>query len=732
MTRCLVVVLWSFATIAQHPRLDHLKRATVYIVNQVGSGSGFVFEKRGSTFWIMTNHHVVVDGNRPLDQQVVFFSGTAQATIREARIVASNRRMDLAVLEVESHDLEVIPLSLKTTVPDHGYYSGITALGFPFGQMLALESTPAITIRAGISTNVVVDLGDLTAVPLGVNLDPGNSGGPVVDHEGNVVGVAVASILGTGIGFMVSGPDIGRFLAGSIDEVYARTLDRKTQIVVKLFNPYQTRLDVGLFEIRESEFQEGWSFTGKQPHQSLTGTDDLIFDWSAPSFKRERLLLALTVTHPDGRIDRIGPLAIPTRSKAELGLRVEMPTMAMRPEFPMHKPGETFGQGHKQHMAYPIDRIMPARWDTRCLVRMGRHLGLVDLTTGSSMGTVSFPSAQYVLASGAQAAVVYVPEEDRFHVIDLTDWQSLAKRKNPLPGQVLQMTMGRNHGRRLLVLCELKRDSVVVLMDALTQEFVSIHSSGKVSTGQDRVLTSNVNARRVFVNDTSSRGGFRSAIFTYAYRPEKYISVPGGGRAQQGQNGLIFVDSGVIYSSSFQEKRSYYQYQAERILVADHSGQFYLLWDAETQKSDLFTSHAFKQIGSFDLTYAHQSKRGLHLLSNEESEIAVLYCPNDQDVVLKTLAWEDICSKPYLFVTVPPASVYSPGQPYRDTIEVQHDTPIAYRLIKKPTGMTITEDGQLSWLPSMDERGSKKVVIAMTTESGLRSYLKLELVAQNP
>src|SRR5205085_9900747 len=88
--------------------------------------------------------------------------------------------------------------NLKETLP-------VTVFGFPFGEALAIEAgNPSITVSKGSVSSVRRNHRDeVVAVQIDGALNPGNSGGPVVDAEGRLVGIAVATIRGANIGLAI-------------------------------------------------------------------------------------------------------------------------------------------------------------------------------------------------------------------------------------------------------------------------------------------------------------------------------------------------------------------------------------------------------------------------------------------------------------------------------------------------------------------------------------------------
>jgi hypothetical protein len=81
----------------------------------------------------------------------------------------------------------------------------VAAFGYPFGKDLAVNKSqyPNITISLGHITSLRKDGGVLKKIQLDASLNPGNSGGPVIDARGQVIGIVVSGITGTGINFAI-------------------------------------------------------------------------------------------------------------------------------------------------------------------------------------------------------------------------------------------------------------------------------------------------------------------------------------------------------------------------------------------------------------------------------------------------------------------------------------------------------------------------------------------------
>lgn len=143
-----------------------------------GSGSGFIFDRGGH---IVTNNHVVT-GAGALRVRI---GGNADEY--PAKIVGVNECSDLAVIQLtEKVDAPALGWSDRTPNPPMGVY----AAGYPLGD-------PEFTMTKGIVSKASAD-GDTSwasirrAIEHDASIQPGNSGGPLVDEAGRVLGVNYA------------------------------------------------------------------------------------------------------------------------------------------------------------------------------------------------------------------------------------------------------------------------------------------------------------------------------------------------------------------------------------------------------------------------------------------------------------------------------------------------------------------------------------------------------------
>jgi putative serine protease PepD len=139
-------------------------------------GSGFVIDKAGH---VVTNYHVV-EGARAVE---VSFSNNESL---KARIVGSDPSTDVAVLQVDAHSRALTPLTLGNSDGVH-VGDSVVAIGNPFG----LERTVTTGIVSALQ-RVIQAPNDYSidhVIQTDAALNKGNSGGPLLDGRGDVIGV---------------------------------------------------------------------------------------------------------------------------------------------------------------------------------------------------------------------------------------------------------------------------------------------------------------------------------------------------------------------------------------------------------------------------------------------------------------------------------------------------------------------------------------------------------------
>jgi S1-C subfamily serine protease len=142
---------------------------------KVASGTGFYVSVEGH---IITNHHVI-DGCQEIK---VHSKGKLFDTVK----IASDAQNDLALLKVGAKPPHVFALSPNGSFP----LQDIIVAGFPFGNRVS----STLKFTKGIVSSVAGLGNNYSEIQIDAALQPGNSGGPIIDDYGNVIAVAVSKL----------------------------------------------------------------------------------------------------------------------------------------------------------------------------------------------------------------------------------------------------------------------------------------------------------------------------------------------------------------------------------------------------------------------------------------------------------------------------------------------------------------------------------------------------------
>ncbi|HLK57818.1 MAG TPA: serine protease [Chthonomonadaceae bacterium] len=178
------------------------KKATALVEIEGGRGYGTAFCIDAAGFFV-TSQHILSTPEGDNHLTLILNPGEKDQKKRPARVLRQDRNADLALLAIE-------PTPGLTTLPlGNGYNlietQAVIAFGYPFGKDPALGANeyPAIMVSTGHITALRKSRGVLQEIQLDASLNPGNSGGPVVDVNGQVLGIVMAETAGSGVNFAI-------------------------------------------------------------------------------------------------------------------------------------------------------------------------------------------------------------------------------------------------------------------------------------------------------------------------------------------------------------------------------------------------------------------------------------------------------------------------------------------------------------------------------------------------
>lgn len=179
------------------------------------SGSGFVLTQDG---YIVTNHHVI-DGASSIS--VVFADGRKM----DATLIGSDATNDIALVKVEANDLQAVKLGSSD---DLRVGDQVVAIGNALGE-LSFSLTAGYV--SGMDRDVTTDGTVINMIQTDVAINSGNSGGPLFNGKGEVIGITSAKYSGTtssgasieGISFAIPINDVQGMLEDLRDYGYIKS-----------------------------------------------------------------------------------------------------------------------------------------------------------------------------------------------------------------------------------------------------------------------------------------------------------------------------------------------------------------------------------------------------------------------------------------------------------------------------------------------------------------------------
>jgi S1-C subfamily serine protease len=329
--------------------IRRLKQASVFIrVNRregTGTGSGFFCLEPGL---VVTNAHVV-GMVRPSDPppskvEVTLNSGEANAVELPARVLGVDRVNDLAVLRVESRagggqlpsPFHLFPSSQLLETQQ------VFVAGFPraseLGTSLSVSTASVAALRK--------DAGRMRRVQVNGNMQPGNSGGPVFDTQGRVVGVSAAILGQTGINFAVPTEFIHDLVYGGVERLVvfpAVNTDGGLRI------PVLVRLTDALSRISQVEVESWVAQAGNEYPPALEKPEPKEGD--SPVTRNK-----LTLTRSRGQISARGYIPVPAVGQGQsLFLRVVLPSATGKTRWYAAVPYQPAAASHQSAVPLPTD-----------------------------------------------------------------------------------------------------------------------------------------------------------------------------------------------------------------------------------------------------------------------------------------------------------------------------------------------------------------------------------------
>lgn len=171
------------------------------------SGTGFALKNN----YIVTNYHVIEDA-KSINVQGI--NGNFNTKYR-AIIVGTDKFNDLAILKVEGVNISTsgIPYSIKTSTSEVG--EDVFVLGYPLTSTMGEE----IKLTTGVVSSKTGFQGDVSLYQISAPIQPGNSGGPLFDGNGNIIGIVSAKHKGAeNVGYAIKASYLRNLMESALSE----------------------------------------------------------------------------------------------------------------------------------------------------------------------------------------------------------------------------------------------------------------------------------------------------------------------------------------------------------------------------------------------------------------------------------------------------------------------------------------------------------------------------------
>ena len=169
-----------------YPTLERVSQTKINESNTwAGNGSGIIVSQSGH---IITNYHVVEN----FDEIEVEFKVNGEIDKYKAQLLQADKINDLAILkivDINFNGVSELPYNFNTRTSDVG--TKVYAYGYPMALSIMGKE---LKVTDGIISSKTGFQGDITTYQITAPIQPGNSGGPLFDDEGNFIGINSSGI----------------------------------------------------------------------------------------------------------------------------------------------------------------------------------------------------------------------------------------------------------------------------------------------------------------------------------------------------------------------------------------------------------------------------------------------------------------------------------------------------------------------------------------------------------
>lgn len=177
--------------------INNVYESTVYIEvlnsrGTISSGSGFVYKNENGVGYILTNYHVIENGNK----YVVTLTDGKEL---EAELLNGDEYYDIAILKVNGKNVKKVATLGNSSSLELG--DTVFTVGAPIGKEYMGTITKGIVSGVNRMVSVTLTSGSylMEVIQTDASINSGNSGGPICNIKGEVIGITSSKLIGSGV-----------------------------------------------------------------------------------------------------------------------------------------------------------------------------------------------------------------------------------------------------------------------------------------------------------------------------------------------------------------------------------------------------------------------------------------------------------------------------------------------------------------------------------------------------
>lgn len=267
----------------------------IFEKKRIGGGTGFFVSEDGM---IVTNRHVVADAGA--DYTVVTYDGTEYP----ATVLARDSVLDFAILQVEGDGFDAVKIGDSDEIK---IGQTVIAIGNSLGRFSHSVSRGIISgvsrdIVAGVGRGQGEELTDIIQTDAAINF--GNSGGPLLDLEGNVIGINTAVAQGAeNIGFAIPSNQFAKLITdvkenGTILRPFIGV--RYIPLTKEIANEINVKYDHGVLVLRGDQLTDFAVMPGSPADKAGIMENDIILEVDGDKITEEMTLAKLITDYSVG------------------------------------------------------------------------------------------------------------------------------------------------------------------------------------------------------------------------------------------------------------------------------------------------------------------------------------------------------------------------------------------------------------------------------------------------